>query len=635
MFKELPASQNGISSRVGLALTTVILLLAFGLGAAGLNADVIWADELASVTHMGVFDPPYSLAQVIQSIRQYSPDHVPFYFFWGALWGQIAGWSQFSLRLMSCFFGVLMIAWLYRFAADTVNRRAAIAAALLMSTSAFALLYFHDLRMYTLLMWLGIAHTWLYWRLVYGGRLTRPTWLLFAATATVLFYTHNFSAILFVGLGFHHLIFVKKSRRWLHIILGWGVAALCFLPYTPAVIVGLRFNQGHTSTPLTAPEAAELFAYLMVNGFIWLWLPILLTFGYALRARRQPAVRRLLAVTLLMITVILLINWRFNVITITRLRYFLIVWFAVVILFAFSLTAIPYWRIISGVFLLFWCLAGWQFHLSGEVIEYAGLMARDRHYPPLHEYVFHLLNKTESQDYLVGFSEEDQVSIVSSYRSHSTADYYLKAQLGIDGIFLHASLKRYRLEQDTRGILREHPHLLLAHDPSDVPPNYARALEIIQENYMPCAVLVDKSDLLVQRYVHSVMDCDHEPAPIAYENGIKVIDRAARYVPASNLVQVLTWWEVADESLLDKYNVSMQIITPDWQNVRQEDRHLYELPPWDVIELSTADLPPGDYRLVIILYHRDSGEKVSGVDPATGETAKIWPILEFTIESGE
>ena len=127
------------------------------------------------------------------------------------------------------------------------------------------------------------------------------------------------------------------------------------------------------------------------------------------------------------------------------------------------------------------------------------------------------------------------------------------------------------------------------------------------------------------------MACGHEPAPIAYENGIKVIDRAARYVPESNLVQVLTWWEVEDEQLLYEYNVSMQIITPDWQNARQEDRHLYELPPWDVIELSTEGLPPGDYRLMMILYHRDTGEKASGTDLTTGEKAKIWPVLSFTI----
>ena len=67
-----------------------------------------------------------------------------------------------------------MIAWLYRFAADAVNRRTAVVAALLMSTSAFILLYFREIRMYTMLMWLGIAHSWLYWRLAHNFR-TTPT----------------------------------------------------------------------------------------------------------------------------------------------------------------------------------------------------------------------------------------------------------------------------------------------------------------------------------------------------------------------------------------------------------------------------------------------------------------------------
>ena len=610
-----------------------ILLLAFALGANGLNADVIWVDELSSVTHMGAFNPPYSLSQVVESTRSYSPDHVPLYFFLGGLWGQIAGWSPFSLRLMSCFFGVLTVAWLYRFAADAVDRRTAIVAALLMSTSAFVILYFHDIRMYTMLMWLGIVHSWLYWRLAHRLRVARRTWLLFVVTTSVLFYIHNFSTILFAGLGIHHLIFVKRSRRWWRIIVGWALGALFFLPYAPLVIAGLRFNQGHTSTPLTVPEVAELFASLIVNGFIWLWLPILLTIGYALWRRREPVILRLMIVALFMVAAILMISWQFNIITVTRLRYFLVVWFVIVILFAFGITSMLYWRITTGVFLLLWCVAGYQFGRSGEVIQYAGLMARSRHYPPLHKYVFDLLDKTESQDYLLGFSEEYQVSRAPSNRPNSIADYYLQVQLDIDGTFLHASLKRYRLERDVRDILREHPHVLLAHNPRDVPPNYAKTLEFIQQDYIPCAVPVAEPDLLIQRYVHPVMGCHHQPAPVDYGDSIRVIDRAARYEATLGTVQALIWWEVPDEGLLDEYNISMQILTPAWRNVRQTDVHLYDdMPPWSIIELSTAGLSPGDYHLVMILYHRDTGEKVGGLDLATGETAAILPVLEFTIE---
>ena len=182
-------------------------------------------------------------------------------------------------------------------------------------------------------------------------------------------------------------------------------------------------------------------------------------------------------------------------------------------------------------------------------------------------------------------------------------------------------------------ILDEHPYFLFAYDPGNKPPNADIALDIIHEDYVPCKVVVNKPDLLIQRYVHFVMDCNHQPAPMEYGNDIRVFDRAARYDSGSEVLQILTWWEVADEGLLDEYNVSMQIITPDWRNVRQEDRHLYELPPWNVIELSTEGLPPGDYRLMMILYHRDTGEKVSGLDLTSGETGNLLPLLAFAIES--
>ena len=112
-------------------------------------------------------------------------------------------------------------------------------------------------------------------------------------------------------------------------------------------------------------------------------------------------------------------------------------------------------------------------------------------------------------DFLLGFTADDRMSRVSSNKSNSTSDYYLKVQLDIDGIFLHSNLKRYRLESDVREILHEHPHLLLAHDPAEVPLNYARTLSIIQENYVPCAVLVDNTELLIQRYVQHDLGCDH------------------------------------------------------------------------------------------------------------------------------
>ena len=52
-----------------------------------------------------------------------------------------------------------------------------------------------------------------------------------------------------------------------------------------------------------------------------------------------------------------------------------------------------------------------------------------------------------------------------------------------------------------------------------------------------------------------------------------------------------------------------------------------------VVELSTANLPAGDYRAVVILYDRfKSSAKVRGIDLTSGEAGAILPVLHFTIE---
>ena len=630
------AQNDSISNQTGLIWMTLVLLLAFALGANGLNADVIWIDELASVTFMGAFNPPYSPAQIIDSLMTHGPDHVPLFFLLGAGWAHLAGWTQFALRLISLFSGVLMIAWLYRFTSDTVNRHTAIVSALLMSTNVFASIFFHELRAYTLLLLLAVTHTWCYCRLASG---TRPSklWILFVCSAIAMLYTHILGLVTLAGLGMIHILMERGSGQSRAIMFGWGLGILCFSPYLP-MLLGGSFALGKRSSALAASELIEPFWLLLTNGSYVLLLPLAPSLVYAVRRKRYPIMRMLLFAFFMGLT-LLFVNWRFDLIILNRMRYFLLLWIPCMILLAYGLTSLPRWRAITALFLFLWGIAGYQFGRSTEFLDYVGLIADIQRYPPLHEYVSHLQGKTGYGDYLIGFSETGRVNR-ANWRGIAIADYYLKAQLGgIDAVFIKTGSKgstitkrAWEIRRDVKWILDEHPYFLFTYDPGNKPPNADIALDIIHEDYIPCKVVVNKPDLLIQRYVHPVMDCDHQPAPMEYGNDIRAVDRFARYVPESEALQILTWWEVADEGLLDEYNVSMQIITPDWRNVRQEDRHLYELPPWDVIDLSTEGLPPGDYRLMMILYHRDTGEKVSGLDLASGEAENILPLLAFTIE---
>ncbi len=502
------STRNLGGSRSALALMTIILLVAFGLGLPGLNLEPVWFDEFASITFMGGMAPPYSPQQIVATVSQRAWDHVPFYYLIGAGWASFVGWSQFVLRLLSLLSGVVMISWLFRFASDTIDKRTAIVAALLMSTSAFVIVYFHELRAYSLLMLLAIVHTWLYWRLLTCKRITKLTWICFTASTTALLYTHNFSLFLLTGLGVSHLLLERRSRKWLSIILAWTIGVLTFLPYLPGLISG-NFTRGEVDRANSMGELAQSFALLISNGLSVLLFPLVIWLVYVIIRKRHPSVVRLVVLALTMLLSLLFVSWRFDLIAISRMRYFLLLWIPCTILIAFCLTSLPHSVGLTTAFVALWCVAGFQLTSSATIYSYAGFNSRAQQYPPLQHYTSYLHGKTGYRDYLIGFSALSDLNKTPNGYAWKPSDYYLDAQLGIDGSFLHTHLKRYRLENDVREILRDHPHILLAHDPSDVPLNYARTLGVIRAQYAPCAILVDNLDLRIQRYVHPVLGCGH------------------------------------------------------------------------------------------------------------------------------
>ena len=639
MFKsKWQTSKNDISGRSGLMLMTLVLLLVFAFGANGLNTDPIWTDELFSVSNIGGFDPPYSPTQIIDSIIEYSPDHVPLFYLLSAAWAQLAGWSQYALRLFSVLAGVLMIAWLYRLGTDMFNRRTGLAAALLMGTSAYMILYFHDFRMYTLLLLFAAMHSWLYWRLAHGCRATRLTWCLFVASAAALVYTHVFALIVFAQLGIYHLILISKQRRWLNLTFAWGIGALLFLPYLPVLISATQRaseNFKVTGRAASAVELIQTFFYLLANGSGILFVLLAGVLTFAFWRKRKPVVIKFMLTTLAVMALIVLLNEGIGFIPINRTRYFLILWIPFMLLFAWGLGMMPRWPWIAVGCLLVWGVAGYQFYRSDDILNYIGGMSRARQYPPMQDYVYHLEGKVRSEDYLLGFTLADYINRDLKH-GKSAADFYTELHLGIDGAFIqHRNRQDWDwLTKDVRDKIDRHPYLLLTYDPQNKHPQVDGALNRIEGDYVACDVIVDMPDLFVQRYVKAMIGCEREGyAPIVYNNGITIVDRFARYLPESNLVQILTGWEVADARLLDEYNVSLQIITPDWQNVRQIDRHLYEreVLKWYEAELSTDGLPPGDYRVMVIVYDRETSKKVSGTDLTSGESANIFLVAPFTI----
>ena len=183
-----------LSQRAALVFMIAILLIVFGFGAGRLDWDGIDTDELATLSGIGVFGGIESSLQVMELVQQQNANHVPLYFYLCAFWAKLAGIGQFQLRLLSLLLGALSIAGLYRLAADLLDRRAGLVAALLMGANALVFTELHDMRMYSLLLLLTAAHFWLYWQLAIKGRGGRIRWIFFIISCSAIFYTHNLAA---------------------------------------------------------------------------------------------------------------------------------------------------------------------------------------------------------------------------------------------------------------------------------------------------------------------------------------------------------------------------------------------------------------------------------------------------------
>ena len=613
-----------------------LLLLVTFVVAPGLSADLIWYDELTSISHAGGVTGPFSPIDVLESVRDHSPKHTPLFFELVAGWAALVGWHHVVLRCLPLYFGLLALAWTFRLGADFVDKWTGLWAAVFIGLNVFWLDYLHEIRMYSLQFMLVMALAWHYFFLIRLRQRRRWFhWAGLSASAAALLYTQPFSIFFLLALGSYHLLFVKPSRIWIQVTLAMIVAGLLYLPWLPVTLHGMSTKFDTAYDAITLEQASDIFIRLLSNDN---WIVLLIVLSAALyRLRRRDPFRRVFPFLWLAIAVLgflLIANEAVGLIPLRRSRYFFVSWSMWIMVIGFGLACFrPRW--IAPLLLTAYLVSGFTLRRADDYLEYQGTVAIVNAYPPLAEYVDALKGKTEAQDFVVGFTRTDFVN-ARGKRGKSTADYYMERLLGIDGTFVPANLTAESLPANMPQRLDDHPFLLLTYNPISPPGNLALVDDYLLGIYRACGVVIDNTDLFVQRYINRALDCDREYQPIHYENGIRIVDKFAEFRHDDGAIRVVTGWEVDDEALLHQYNVSIQIVTADWRNVAQApDRHLYhEVLKWYVVELSAADLAPGDYRVVVIVYDRHhASAKVTGRDLTSGEVGTILPILAFTVEA--
>lgn len=144
--------------------------------------------------------------------------HPPLYFWVLHVWVRLAGTSEFAIRLLSVFFGVLSSLVIYSITWQLTRRRvAATVVMLLIIVSPFHIEWSQDARMYTLAtMFAGIF--------VYAQWSDRIRLLVIGGIGTVL--THYFGAIVIGVMVLHRVLYYRAYRRGIRL---WVVAMVIIL----------------------------------------------------------------------------------------------------------------------------------------------------------------------------------------------------------------------------------------------------------------------------------------------------------------------------------------------------------------------------------------------------------------------
>jgi mannosyltransferase len=179
------------AGRVALLL---LMLAAFALRLYRLEAQSLWYDEgvTAEISRRGLAELTRWTAGDIQP---------PLYYYVVALWGRLAGWSEWSLRFPSAFFGTLTVPLLAAVTIALTRRRVAgLLAASLAASHPLLLYYSQEARMYAMLTALGVLLAYLVIQSESAARSRWRHWTAYVLVATAAAYTHYFAFFLLIAL---------------------------------------------------------------------------------------------------------------------------------------------------------------------------------------------------------------------------------------------------------------------------------------------------------------------------------------------------------------------------------------------------------------------------------------------------
>ena len=604
------------------------LLLSAALVIPLLNVDAFNDDEPASLFAAGIRRPgPWSPADVW---GQTALRHAPGWAMLLSVWGPFVGWSEFAIKTLSFFVGLLTLAWVYRTGRDLFAPAAGLFAALLLSASVIHLAYMTRADLYALVALCAAICLWYYWRVALHSQEPgrgKQAGLLLGSIG--LLYSHYLGALLLPVLGLFHLFFVPKNRRWLRTVLLFGLALIVAALQIPLVTRGLAHTDKEDlgSRFLAAPAFLSHLLSHMTNGlvnlspslalllYVGLTLALVIVILRFLRAgKRAGAVWLLVFTSVTLISLVIAINEALKIITPTRIRYIMPLWPLTALLAGAGLWRLTNkHRILATGMLVLWLILGaWLLVATDYRYELGFVFRTDFHriFPLASKYV-------PATDFLImDFAVAGRDAILVQARD-------------LNGPWDTLYRSREDPYESIRPVHSAYPYIWLLYrtkdrvSMTDLPGELGRVL---------CERTLEEWGFTLERYaLHSVANCPDRPIRLVFDSDIQLT--APEITISDGLLRLDAHFRSADDYLLSRYSLAVHVIDPrTGERVAQGD---VGVGPGAIAPLRSdidiSALPPGDYELHIALYDWQTGERLPASDLVTDASGNMLTLHYFRL----
>ena len=623
-------AKRGILSHWLWALPILLIVAALALRQIDLYPPT--ADEFFSMNDAGwLVNRPYSPIEILQSLQKYSSNHTPGFFMLLSVWGNLIAYDIALARIFTIFIGLLALAMTYRMARDFVAPVAGSFALIIIASNAFYNFYYAHARMYTLLLLTSAIALWLYLRIIYQQKQVKKTdYAALGIAVFALISTHAFSAAFLLMLGIYHLLIAPKNRRWWQVSAIVVVALLFFSPWM-AVLATAGIDQALADwgdKAVGSITAVRTWFEVTLNNqpFLLVLSGAGLAVGiWTKKMRPQPY----LILFVPFLTALALFAHFTDFVAMSSMRYQLASWPPFALFIAAGLYGLYGFRRYLGWLALLWIIAGLAFQQTDDWKQYLAGYA-DQVSGPTWQVISRLALQAEQKPIIVAYQHRPPRILNWRYIiNYSQRDHYFDRH----DLILGTSNNLKNFEDDIRQRAIAEPLLWVFYQTSKVNNAEAAEIESIMDNlnHQLCDTIEIGIDTVIRQYAWKTLNC--QPPRLLSSHQTDIIDYqfygAALHAADSKLYFSDQWTARTNDDLND-FQMSYQLISADWNNVAQLDLPLVHEGQPRLFSIDIGSVPPGQYRLMAILYDKHSGQRQNWLNN-TGDLPTMLTLTEMII----